>query len=73
MSLARRSISTWVSGSPKRALYSTSLGPCFVSIRPAKSTPRYGLPSAAMAEKVGAIRVSTALASSSGLRAGAGE
>jgi hypothetical protein len=31
----RRSISTWVSGSPKRALYSISFGPSAVTIRPA--------------------------------------
>ena len=30
-----RSISTWHSGSPKRALYSTSFGPCSVTITPA--------------------------------------
>ena len=30
-----RSISTWLSGSPKRALYSTSLGPSLVTMIPA--------------------------------------
>ena len=34
-SLSSRIISTWHSGSPKRALYSISFGPSRVSIRPA--------------------------------------
>ena len=34
-SLSRRVMSTWVSGSPKRTLYSISFGPFAVSIRPA--------------------------------------
>jgi hypothetical protein len=38
-SLSSRIISTWHSGSPKRALYSISLGPSAVSIRPAKRMP----------------------------------
>ena len=40
----RRSISTCVSGSPKRTLYSISLGPLAVIISPANSTPLNGAP-----------------------------
>ena len=46
-----RSISTWDSGSPKRALYSTSFGPSLVTITPTKSTPLYGVPIALSARK----------------------
>ena len=48
-----RSISTCVSGSPKRTLYSISFGPSGVIISPANSTPLYGAPIALMARKVG--------------------
>ena len=51
-SLASNGISTWVSGSPKRQLYSSTAGPSFVIMNPAYSTPWYGQPSAAMAATV---------------------
>jgi hypothetical protein len=50
-----RSISTWHSGSPKRTLYSNSFGPSGVSITPAYSTPRNGVPRAFMPLTVGTM------------------
>ena len=52
-SLFSRGRTTWVSGSPKRQLYSMTLGPSLVSIRPKYRQPRKGRPSAAMARTVG--------------------
>ena len=46
-------MSTCVSGSPKRTLYSMSFGPSSVIMRPANSTPLNGVPRAAMAATVG--------------------
>ncbi|VWL93240.1 Uncharacterised protein [Collinsella intestinalis] len=44
-SLFRRGISTSVSGSPKRALYSMTLGPSGVSMKPPYRQPRKSMPS----------------------------
>ena len=44
---------TCASGSPKRALNSSTIGPDSVSIRPAYRTPRYGTPSRAMSQAIG--------------------
>ena len=60
--MANRSLSssgrtTCVSGSPKRALYSTTFGPSFVSIKPTYSTPLNVKPSEFIAFSVG-IRIS---------------
>jgi hypothetical protein len=73
MSLLRRIISTWHSGSPKRVLYSISCGPVAVSISPAKSTPLNARPSAAIAATVGSMIRAMISASSVGVRQGAGE
>ena len=48
-----RGNTTWVSGSPNRQLYSMTLGPSLVSIRPKYKHPVKGRPSAAMARMVG--------------------
>ena len=48
-----RGSTTWVSGSPKRQLYSMTLGPSGVSIRPKYRQPLKGQPSAFMAWMVG--------------------
>ena len=44
-SVRRRGITTSVSGSPNRQLYSSTFGPSGVSISPAYRSPRYGTPS----------------------------
>src|SRR2546428_11264918 len=53
MSSSSRVMMTWHSGSPQRQLYSRTFGPSAVSMRPTKSTPRYGVPSRASAGIVG--------------------
>ncbi len=73
MSPASRIISTWHSGSPKRALNSTTLGPSAVAISPAYRTPRYGMPSRAMPAMTGWTMVRSAASTSSGVNTGAGE
>ena len=50
---SKRGSTTWVSGSPKRQLYSMTLGPSRVSIRPKYRQPVKGRPSSAMARTVG--------------------
>ena len=52
-SLFSRGRTTWVSGSPKRQLYSMTMGPSSVSIRPKYRQPLKGQPSACMARMVG--------------------
>ena len=52
-SLSSSGSTTCVSGSPKRALYSTTFGPSFVSISPTYSTPLNVKPSAFIARSVG--------------------
>ena len=68
-----RSISTCVSGSPKRTLYSISLGPSCVIISPANSTPLNGVPRAAMPFTVGQTISSMVRRVISGVITGAGE
>ena len=51
--LSSRGSATCVSGSPKRQLYSITLGPSAVSIRPKYRHPLKGRPSAFMARMVG--------------------
>ena len=53
MSFFIRGSTTCASGSPNLALYSSTLGPFSVSIRPKKMIPLKGRPSAAMASTVG--------------------
>ena len=53
MSLRMRAMMHWVSGSPKRALNSSTLGPASVIMRPTKSTPWKRRPSAARPAMVG--------------------
>ena len=61
-----RGISTCVSGSPKRALNSSTRGPSSVSIRPAKRQPTNGVPRRASSSITGWwIRSTSASASSS--------
>mmetsp|Transcript_1456 Transcript_1456/g.3695 ORF Transcript_1456/g.3695 Transcript_1456/m.3695 type:complete len:353 (+) Transcript_1456:511-1569(+) len=61
-----------VSGSPKRALNSMTLGPLSVSMRPAKRQPMNGWPSAAMPSTVG-LRISSLICFiSSGVTKGVG-
>ena len=57
-SVFSRGSTTWVSGSPKRQLYSMTLGPSGVSIRPKYRQPLKGQPSARMAARVGRKMVS---------------
>ena len=52
-SLSRSGSTTWVSGSPKRQLYSMTFGPFSVIIRPKYRQPRNSLPSFFMASMVG--------------------
>ena len=57
-SLSSSGSTTWVSGSPKRQLYSMTLGPWGVIIRPKYRQPLKGQPSARMAARVGKKMVS---------------
>ena len=50
--------STCVSGSPKRALHSRRTGPSAVSIRPAYSAPRNGVPRRASSARIGRWKAS---------------
>ena len=52
-SLSSRGSTTWASGSPKRQLYSITLGPSGVIISPKYRHPWKGQPSACMARMVG--------------------
>ena len=63
----------WVSGSPKRVLYSRTFGPSAVSMRPMKRMPRNSMPSAAMASTDGRTISLSMRASSAGVTASAGE
>ena len=57
-SVLRSGSTTWVSGSPKRQLYSMTLGPFGVSIKPKYKHPLKVLPSAFIARIVGRKMVS---------------
>ncbi len=62
-----------VSGSPKRALNSSTFGPDSVSISPAKSTPMNGAPRRASSSTTGACTCSTSSATSGAPKPGTGE
>ena len=57
-SVFSRGSTAWVSGSPKRQLYSMTLGPSGVSIKPKYRQPLKGQLSARMAARVGRKMVS---------------
>jgi len=59
-----RGRSTCASGSPKRTLNSSTIGPASVSMRPAYRTPRYGAPSRAIRQAMGSNTVATARSTS---------
>jgi hypothetical protein len=54
-------------------LNSSSFGPSAVSISPAKSTPRKGVPRRASSASTGVMHSAITRASSAGVKAGAGE
>ncbi|KXC04894.1 hypothetical protein MhomT_14020 [Microbacterium hominis] len=65
--LVRRARTTWVSGSPKRALNSMTLMPSAVRMSPAYSSPMNGVPSASRVRMTGSatVRVTSATKASS--------
>ena len=72
-SLASRGTTTSHSGSPKRTLYSMTFGPSGVSMRPAYSTPRYSMSSAASRASVGVTARSMICSTSASVATGTGE
>ena len=65
-------MSTCVSGSPKRALYSSTFGPSGVSMIPAYSAPRKGVPRRESSASVGPMTSSPTRSRASPVRNGAG-
>ena len=63
--------SACASGSPNRQFHSSSFGPSAVSMRPAKSTPTYGVPAARRASTTGWTNVAVSSSTAYGTGAGA--
>ena len=64
--LASRSSTTWVSGSPNRALNSTTRTPAAVRLSPAYSRPRYGVPRRRISSTAGWMTLASTSAASAG-------
>ena len=71
--MASRGSCAWVSGSPNRTLNSSRRGPSAVSMRPANSAPRNGLPRRASSATTGRWNVRTISAVIAASRSGSGE